>query len=156
MATETDHVRLANRNHATLGYLMQEADTHPEWVATVAFYKAVHVVEAVFAANLGQHSSTHKTRMEALKMARFREIHKHFRPLYSASRIARYLEDGATHTSVSTFTSWMPANAVVEKLVRRRLRAVENACLDFLSDGAKSVLLRVDTLTATKDESASQ
>lgn len=50
MASELVHIELASRNHRTLLYLLEKHDDPPEWVTTVAFYKAVQVVEAVFAA----------------------------------------------------------------------------------------------------------
>ena len=31
MASESDHIRLANANHRTLLYLMADPTEHPEW-----------------------------------------------------------------------------------------------------------------------------
>ena len=48
MATEADHIALANKNHDVLLYLMKDVRRFPEWVSVAAFYKAVQIVEAVF------------------------------------------------------------------------------------------------------------
>ncbi len=62
MSAERDHIALANVNHAALNHLLEDYARFPEWISTVAFYKAVQVVEAVFAASLGMHSNDHKGR----------------------------------------------------------------------------------------------
>lgn len=49
MPTEADHIALANKNHDVLQHLMQDPERFPEWIVTTAFYKAVQLVEAVFA-----------------------------------------------------------------------------------------------------------
>ena len=46
MPSEKSHIGVANDNHATLEYLLKEPDNHLAWIGTVAFYKALHVVEA--------------------------------------------------------------------------------------------------------------
>jgi len=66
MASEADHISLADRNHDFLVDVLREG-RFPDWAATVAFYKAVHVVEAVFAADLGRDSTSHTDREESLK-----------------------------------------------------------------------------------------
>jgi hypothetical protein len=48
MATEADHIALANKNHDVLLHLLNDVERFPEWVAVAAFYKAVQIVEAVF------------------------------------------------------------------------------------------------------------
>jgi hypothetical protein len=49
MSTGFKHIALANRNQATLEYLLLDAPRCSEWIAAVAFYKSLHVVEAIFA-----------------------------------------------------------------------------------------------------------
>lgn len=88
MSHEADHLELANRNHDTLLYLVQGEKRHSEWIATVAFYKAVHIVEAVFHTHAGKHSNGHDTRIDRLKHPDYEEIFKAYRPLYAASLVA--------------------------------------------------------------------
>ncbi len=48
MASEAEHIDLASSNQNLIDHLIHENAFH-DWLATVAFYKAIHVVEAVFA-----------------------------------------------------------------------------------------------------------
>ena len=144
MATESDHIKLANRCHVTLKYLLADVDNHPEWAVTVAFYKAVHIVEAVFAHEKGWHSNSHSWRLDVLKeQLNYKPIFKPFRTLYSLSRTARYLEDSSGSGSYSSFADRMPSQKIQEKVVNGLLKTVEDNSLRFLSDGSKSSLVRV-------------
>ena len=49
MPSSEAHVRAALNNQATIDYLLAGGVVHAPWVVTVAFYKALHVVEAVLA-----------------------------------------------------------------------------------------------------------
>ena len=144
MAIELDHIRLANRNHQLLTHLLQIGG-YPDWVATVAFYKAVHVVEALFAANMGRHSISHADREATLKTAIFKNVWKDYSHLATASRVARYLE--ASNAGVfSNFADFM-GEEDVKRLVRKRLFGVEQRSLAFLSDPARNALMKVDPAT---------
>jgi hypothetical protein len=154
MANELAHITLANRNHDALAHLLPDADRFPEWVATIAFYKAVQIVEAVFVTNLNQHSTSHHQRLLTLKIARFKAIFKDYRVLLSASRIARYLEDHGDKDQnqnvinppmgvYGSFAIFMPCNEVVKELVHDRLRPLENNCVPFLSAQGKAALQRI-------------
>lgn len=141
MATENDHINLANHNHKLLVHLLENGG-FADWAATVAFYKAVHVVEAVFAADLHVDSTSHTNREETLKIAKFKEISKDYSHLLTASRIARYLSAsgrGAYHT----FTDFMD-NDAVKALVKKRLYGIEQRALKFLTDQGKKSLTKVD------------
>ena len=131
---------------------MQKAELHPEWIATVAFYKAVQIVEAVFAHDLGKHSHGHDDRLETLKLGRFHHIYRHYRPLDGASRIARYLIDSRPRPrpegkigAFTCFTDYMPANRVVHRLIKKRLKPLEEHSLSHLSEQAKDALLMIET-----------
>jgi hypothetical protein len=71
MASERDHIACANRTQKTIGHLLQDCATHSPWIATTAFYKALHVVEAVFAndSTVG-HTPDHDQREQTLKRTR--------------------------------------------------------------------------------------
>ena len=136
MASEADHISLANRNHDFLVEVLQQG-RFPDWAATVAFYKAVHTVEAVFAADLGKDSTSHTDREESLKVAKYKPIFKDYTHLLTASRIARYLEsrgEGKCHQ----FADFMDAQAV-NRLVAKRLYGVEQHSLPFLTDHGKAL-----------------
>ena len=67
MANEASHIALANRNHDALGALLNASDEHPEWVATIAFYKALQIVEAAFATAGHGHGHGHSKRLVILQ-----------------------------------------------------------------------------------------
>ncbi len=50
MPTKEAHVAVAKSNQRTIDYLLQ-TDDHLGWVVTVAFYKALHIVEAMLHAD---------------------------------------------------------------------------------------------------------
>jgi hypothetical protein len=58
---------------------------------TVAFYTAIHAVEALFFKDSIPHGGSHDDRNRLLKTrARYASIWKAFRPLYEASIVSRY------------------------------------------------------------------
>ncbi|MEQ1891016.1 MAG: hypothetical protein ABL998_00600 [Planctomycetota bacterium] len=142
MAKASDHIQLANRNQEALAFLLEADSRFPEWVTTVAFYKAVHVVEAVFVANDLDASTEHKDRLRKLKSdRRFGKIYEHFRPLFNASLIARYLIDPEGRSKTyRTFSDYLPADKVSAEMVRHRLHQVEESAVKFLgADGPRLV-----------------
>lgn len=102
----------------------------PEWIATVAFYRAVHLVEAAFAADPAiQHTWDHRARREALKKnLRYRDVNLHYAHLMRTSIIARYLsESAARKEQYAKFTDYMSAEQVRKEIVGYRLRQLERA-----------------------------
>ncbi len=99
---------------------------------TVAFYKAVHIVEAVFQKEGLNASTGHSERLRTLKRdRRFTKMHEHFRPLWQASTIARYLSN-ETGNDYRRFTDYMSAQDAENKMVRHRLHQLEESALGFL------------------------
>lgn len=143
MATEADHIRLANKNHETLDYLLRAPEQHPEWITTVAFYKALQIVEAVFVHTDGRGCHSHRPRLEKLKRPKYAALHKHYRTLWNASSIARYLQDQGSNKSYSQFSDYLTPEQVVNKMVRKRLRSIEQIAVSMISDNARSDLVRV-------------
>lgn len=142
MASELDHIALANRNHATLLLLLENANDHLEWLATVAFYKAVQVVEAAFACD-GIHSNSHRFRERRLQnLPKYGPIYKNYSHLEGASRVARYLQSSGGR-GYSSFSDFMDVDDVTNRLIYKRLHCVEQQVLSHLSDGGKRALDRV-------------
>jgi hypothetical protein len=138
MPSESDHLALANKNHSALEYLRASKDEpHSEWVVTVAFYKAVQVVQAIFA-KIGRSCHDHKSRHAILK-SKFPDIWKHYRVLWQASTIARYLHDNEAGTPYTSFDAYCPPDRVSERFIERRLRAIEQLSVKHLSDPTKLV-----------------
>ncbi len=87
MATESEHRRQAERNEEFLSGIDQ--NRFPDWKATVAFYKAVHLVEVLFAHQGRPPGGSHTRRNNTLKRD-FPDLWREYRPLYAFSRMARY------------------------------------------------------------------
>lgn len=143
MASELAHLALANRNHAILLHLLPDIAKYGDWIATIAFYKAVHVVEAAYAHTLHRHSTSHNDREQKLKtFTPMNPISRDYSHLLTASRIARYLEDGPG-SRYATFTDFM-GSAELKKLLEKRLYGVEQKSLSFLSDAGKKLLVKFE------------
>lgn len=128
-----DHIALANVNHKTLVYLLDRADHHSEWIATVAFYKALHIVEALFAMRGIPATDSHIARSQAMKdNPPFDHIHSHYRTLWESSTIARYLSDcsGSPNPRVySRFADHMSPDKVRSQLIDHRLKSIEKSAM---------------------------
>ena len=141
MGTEADHIALANKNHAVLVHLLEDVEKFPEWVTVVAFYKALQVVEAMFVHKHGRSCHGHPERLSALKTRGYQEEHKHFRALWAASSVARYLHDADSRTTYCSFADFMSPDRV-RKFVQKRLGGVECNAVRHLSDEGKKALKR--------------
>lgn len=88
MATSSEHQQKADRH---LAFLATISDEFPDWLATVAFYTAVELIEKLLAAR-GHHSKSHFERKTAL-IRHFpdRALHRSYNDLYNASLDGRYL-----------------------------------------------------------------
>jgi len=134
MASEIEHIDLANSNQKLIDHLIHENSFH-DWLTTVAFYKAIHVVEAVFANNSNYHSHSHADREEKLKRtARYKAIFTNYSHLLTESRTVRYLLNPRSRLTIETVKSL---------LIYKRLFAVEQNSLQFLSDRAKKSLVKI-------------
>lgn len=153
VASEIDHIALANRNHDTLLFLCQDVEQHAEWVVTIAFYKAVQIVEAVYAAHRNSHSHSHDARIGDLKRTVYANLFKAYRPLYAASLVARYLEDSSerkvdsagssTVKKYHRFSDYMNPDDIVKRLLKKRLDVLEQHAAGFLSERGRNSLKRI-------------
>ena len=139
MATPSDHIALANKNQAALEHLQKEAARFPEWVCTTAFYKAVQICEAMFVSDNGKNCHDHGNRLRRIKTGKYQEMYRAYRILWSASTVARYLHDNDKKQDYCTFTDYIPAEQVEEKIVRNRLQDFEGKSLKFLGELGKSL-----------------
>ena len=109
MATAAAHTQQATHNQEFLDSV--DATRFPDWVVTVAFYKAVHLVEGLLVRK-GRGTSNHGQRNSVLRR-QFPGVWREYRPLYNQSRVARY---------------WcVPIKPAGVAQARARLRAVESA-----------------------------
>jgi len=134
MPTETDHIAKAVSNQRAIEHLLTRTDGgFPDWVVTIAFYKALHIVEALFARDPAiSHTQTHEQRERVLKKThRYAHVWKHYAPLFRASLVARYLRDG--QGTVVDFSAYMPMPQVRSEILGHRLRQIENSARKMLS-----------------------
>jgi hypothetical protein len=144
MASEAAHVAVANRNQATINFLCADFDRHSAWIATIAFYKALHLVEAAFANDpaIG-HVGDHLSRFECLKKApSYQHVYRHYGPLFRASLLARYLEDSRGH-QVPCFDAYLPPAQVQATLLFHHLKQIEQSVGKRLAQPA--AVLSVDS-----------
>jgi hypothetical protein len=86
MGSHSQHQSKADHNQLFLSAIAELE--FPDWTAVVIFYRAVHLVEMVFAMD-GIHGKTHQDRHELL-LDKYPEILRDFRPLFNYSLLARY------------------------------------------------------------------
>lgn len=129
MATEESHIAAANRNQGALEHLCLDIECFAPWVVTVAFYKALHIVDAVLSHD-GIRVYDHSSRLSALRREnKLKYIYKHFSPLYRISQVARYLED------VETFEDkYSNVGEAVRDSLFNRLRNIETSSKKFISN----------------------
>ena len=155
MATEMDHIALANKNHDVLLHLLDDAERFPEWITVAAFYKAVQIVEAVFVHKHGRCCHGHQRRLDALKARGYQVLYKHFRALWAASSIARYLVDtDKPPKAYSSFSDYLSAEDVKKRLIKKRLHGVECEAVSLLSDAGRAQLMRLPDVIPSEKPSA--
>ena len=116
MPSSAEHRDKADRNRKLLDTL--KTSGVPEWIAVVAFYTALHLVERLSACE-SIHNANHQDRLAYLnRHKKHRVIHASFQTLYDASQIARY-------GTVNQFDRAFPADTVEKTLVRKYLAAIE-------------------------------
>jgi len=109
----SDHSALASKNASVLEYLKNRIDDFPEWVVTVAFYEALHNIEAAMASEKDVlRTSCHKDRNELIRThPNYKSIYYAYKSLYDVSCIARYMHHGTIN-----FSAYMP-RAQIESVV---------------------------------------
>ena len=143
MAKEADHIALANKNHDVLLHLLNDVDRFPEWVTVVAFYKAVQLVEAIFVRHYGRSCHGHQKRLDALKSRGLKKMYKHYRVLWGASSVARYLYDVTQDGDYTSFTDYLAPEQIKKAIIKRRLYGLECEAVGLLSDEARAQLQRI-------------
>jgi len=139
MPNEMAHITAARRHQEAVDYLKARLDCFSDWVCTIAFYKALHIVEAVFATR-GIHATNHEHRESILKRERqYAQLWRHYRPLWSASMVARYLQgDGAE--AYRCFGDYLAPEQLEQFILEHHVRQIERSAASFLSPQARAAL----------------
>lgn len=146
MASEQEHIARANRNHEALVALLAAPDEHPEWIATIAFYKALQIIEATFAFKGLGHGHGHARRLAVLQDRKngYASLCRHYEALLEASEIAPYLGARAVGgPGYAAFSAYMTMADVRDDLLKHRLMNVEMHARAFLCDASKSSLISI-------------
>lgn len=92
------HRQQAAHNHQVSLYLQQVGDTYLDWVVTVMFYTALHLVDQVLAHNASIHPRNHRQRHSAMgQQPDLAPVYRDYRELEHQSRRSRY--EGARFTA---------------------------------------------------------
>jgi hypothetical protein len=138
MPSKDAHLAAVAANQGTIEFLLADAERHLPWIATVAFYKALHIVEALFAADPRspvEHTDNHKVRGKILKTtSRYQKIWSMYRELHQASLIARYLHESDDKPTVDVFSKYMPRAKVEGLLLGHFLIQIEKSACSLLGD----------------------
>src|SRR5436309_2871383 len=117
MPSSKEHKEKAERNRHALDELIA-TNGAPEWIAVVAFYTTLHLVERLAACE-NLHHSKHPDRLNYLtRHKQHRVIHPHVLAIFDASLVARY-------GTVNQFAKAYPGTTVVDVLVNKHLAAIE-------------------------------
>jgi len=135
--TTAEHFAAAGRNQRTLSLLLASGAEHNPWVAVVAFYKALHLVEGVFFEDHDEvHTFDHWQRGNLLKRTnRYALIYKSYRPLAEAAFIARYLlpQGSDADSPVVDFSVQYSPEIVQSRLIGHYLHQIEQGVTKFVA-----------------------
>lgn len=145
MSSADDHIRQASHNQRILEFLLCHDPLPYDWITTVAFYKGVHLVEALFDADMSKHSGSHGERSVELKsQKRYEKIYQHYGPLYRAGRVARYLGIGTK--TYSGYAAYKAPKQVINELLNHNLRQIEKSVIRLLPTGLTTDLQKLNRL----------
>lgn len=108
MAAEAKHKDKYLENKSILENEMNvETSSHYNWIATIAFYAALHLVESELAKN-GIHSKTHSDRGNVVeRYAAFRNIRNQYKNLHDRSIVARYEGSNINKAKAEQALRWL-------------------------------------------------
>jgi hypothetical protein len=134
MPTDAEHLAVAKRNQNLIDHLLPDIGRFGEWITVIAFYKALHVVEAVFFRDHpANHGRNHETREHLLKTTpRYQQIYRFYRKLWAASTVARYLEDQSSGAEYKSFDDYLAPNLVQSLILNHYLRQIEQSASRYL------------------------
>jgi hypothetical protein len=116
-ATSQSHIQqwLHNRR-----FLAQIPPDYPDWQVTVAFYAALHSIDALLAFDkVIDRVINHDTRNAVLMHTnKYAFLNKKYQPLYSLARTVRYLADR---------TKWVPSHTIQANVIGRYLFPIEQS-----------------------------
>lgn len=114
--TSQRHIQQWKHNRSFLPLIDPE---YGDWIVNVAFYVALHAVDALLAHDRVTGVNSHDARNDVLiRTNKYRHIQRHYMPLYSLSRTVRYLADPLL---------WVPADQIEAQVFPRFLYPIEKS-----------------------------
>ncbi|MCK4423094.1 MAG: hypothetical protein KAV18_03405 [Candidatus Omnitrophica bacterium] len=140
MPNTKEHLQQAKHNQETIDFLLTDIDRFADWITAIAFYTALHLVEAVFFIDPKiNHGLDHIQRREVLRTTKkYEKIYDHYRPLWNASLMARYLSDSQSSTTGRIFNDCYSSQIVNDIMLNHHLAQIEKSVTRFLSPPAPS------------------
>lgn len=137
MASPDAHITKAKHNIKTIVLLSQDL-VKKDWIVTVAFYTALHIVDTVLfytQKDYQRHGQSHDKREGIIKNDnRLEKIWDCYRPLLNHSIIARYLQGPKTPPDTSVdFDKVMPDEKLI-MFIKERLGGLINSAIKFIPD----------------------
>jgi len=134
MPSDSEHLAVAERNQELINHLLPEIKRFGEWITVIAFYRALHIVEAVFFRDHpNKHGHNHEGRENILKKTkRYQHIYKNYRVLWAASTVARYLEDHTCGKTYASFNDYLSPADVQGLILNHYLKQVEKSAAAYL------------------------
>ena len=127
MPDKRAYLAAAQRDQKVIDRLLEGPTDFSEWITTIAFYKALHLVEALFAHDGAWHEKSHVSRELLLKATtRYSHIYEHYRSLWNASMVARYLQ------GESIFSNYLSLEEVRSELLNHRLKKIEKSVSNLM------------------------
>ena len=121
MASHSTHLNQWKHNRSFLPLIPSD---YPDWLVTVVFYTALHVIDAVLAADKVTRIHSHETRNDVLQRTnRYSKIYKLYHPLYQLARTVRYLANPA---------EWIKYTDVDDKVIQAYLYPIEKSAETLL------------------------
>ncbi|HCA29250.1 MAG TPA: hypothetical protein DEP23_06675 [Ruminococcaceae bacterium] len=91
MPSEQNHINQYKHNKKFLTEGINNPDEYPDWFVTVTFYCGVHMIEALLAKEIRQHSFNHIDRGDKMRrLQKYLSFRTAYGILYDLSMQARY------------------------------------------------------------------
>jgi hypothetical protein len=122
MSAEIDqHLSQWRRNRSFVSVI---PESNYEWSITAVFYTAIHLIDAVLAAE-GMRPTNHEQRKDYLnKVRNFDLLRRQFHTLYNLARVVRYTPDPA---------EWVSQEDVEKRVIRGIYMPLENSALKLIN-----------------------
>ncbi|MBK9386932.1 MAG: hypothetical protein IPN34_19125 [Planctomycetes bacterium] len=134
LAAARPRIELANKTQVVLDLLLDSIERFPEWVATLAFYKALYVADVLLLGLFDDRANDHPSRRRLLARKIGGSIFRNYADLDRSSQVARYLSvpSGSGMKVYTSFADYLEPQKIRGELIARRLRDFEvEACAMF-------------------------